>query len=126
MSGGCYPFIFVRQDILQGFEIDVMNAVAEETGLNVEFVTMSFSGLIGASNRGHPPGFLNRRKINAPGTSSVKSHPTRPDTFLRIAWPRYGIIAAYSTEEGHLFHAIAGTHSTASRAAIPREGGQLV
>ena len=35
-------------------------------------------------------------------------------------------LTAYSTEEGHLFHAIAGTHSTASRAAIPREGGQVV
>ena len=33
---------------------------------------------------------------------------------------------AHSTEEGHLFHVIAGTRSTASRAAIPREGGQLV
>ncbi|GLO72901.1 amino acid ABC transporter substrate-binding protein [Phaeobacter inhibens] len=48
MSGGYFPFTFVRQDVLQGFEVDVMNAVAEETGLEVEFVTMSFSGLIGA------------------------------------------------------------------------------
>ncbi|MEE2949658.1 MAG: amino acid ABC transporter substrate-binding protein [Pseudomonadota bacterium] len=53
MSGGYFPFTFVRQDELQGFEVDVMNAVGEETGLDVEFVTMSFSGLIGAleSNR---------------------------------------------------------------------------
>ena len=48
MSGGYFPFTFVRQDILQGFEVDVMNAVGEETGLKIEFVTMSFSGLIGA------------------------------------------------------------------------------
>lgn len=48
MSGGYFPFTFVRQDTLQGFEVDVMNAVAEEAGLKVEFVTMSFSGLIGA------------------------------------------------------------------------------
>ena len=34
--------------------------------------------------------------------------------------------AAHSTEEGHLFHAIVGTCSTASWAAIPREGGQLI
>ncbi|MFS4438358.1 amino acid ABC transporter substrate-binding protein [Paracoccaceae bacterium GXU_MW_L88] len=53
MSGGYFPFTFVQQDELQGFEVDVMNAVGEETGLDVEFVTMSFSGLIGAleSNR---------------------------------------------------------------------------
>ena len=48
MSGGYFPFTFVRQDILQGFEVDVMNAVGEETGLKIDFVTMSFSGLIGA------------------------------------------------------------------------------
>ncbi|EYD70928.1 amino acid ABC transporter substrate-binding protein [Limimaricola hongkongensis] len=53
MSGGYFPFTFVEQDVLQGFEVDVMDAVAEETGLEVEYVTMSFSGLIGAldSNR---------------------------------------------------------------------------
>ncbi|WP_370158898.1 amino acid ABC transporter substrate-binding protein [Limimaricola soesokkakensis] len=53
MSGGYFPFTFVEQDVLQGFEVDVMDAVAEETGLEVEYVTMSFSGLVGAleSNR---------------------------------------------------------------------------
>jgi galactonate dehydratase len=35
-------------------------------------------------------------------------------------------IRAHSTEDGHRFHAIVGTRSTASWAAIPREGGQLV
>jgi len=48
MSGGYFPFTFVRQDELQGFEVDVMNAVGEEAGLEVAFETMSFSGLIGA------------------------------------------------------------------------------
>ena len=43
-------------------------------------------------------------------------------TFATVRHPT----TAYSTEEGHLFHAIAGTHSTASRAAIPCEGGHLV
>lgn len=52
MSGGYFPFTFVQQDKLQGFEVDVMNAVAEETGMKVEYVTMSFSGLIGALNSG--------------------------------------------------------------------------
>jgi len=52
MSGGYFPFTFVQQDKLQGFEVDVMNAVAAETGMKVEYVTMSFSGLIGALNSG--------------------------------------------------------------------------
>ena len=52
MSGGYFPFTFVRQDVLQGFEVDFMNAVAAKTGDQVEFVTMSFSGLIGALQSG--------------------------------------------------------------------------
>jgi putative amino-acid transport system substrate-binding protein len=52
MSGGYFPFTFVKQDQLQGFEVDVMTAVGEEAGLDVEFETMSFSGLIGALEAG--------------------------------------------------------------------------
>ena len=52
MSGGYFPFTFVQQDELQGFEVDFMNAVGEETGLDIEFETMSFSGLIGALEAG--------------------------------------------------------------------------
>jgi putative amino-acid transport system substrate-binding protein len=52
MSGGYFPFTFVEQDVLQGFEVDVMNAVGEEIGRPVNFVTMSFSGLIGALESG--------------------------------------------------------------------------
>ena len=52
MSGGYFPFTFVRQDELQGFEVDVMNAVGEEAGLDIAFDTMSFSGLIGALDAG--------------------------------------------------------------------------
>lgn len=48
MSGGYFPFTFVRQDELQGFEVDLMNAIGEETGLTIEYETMSFSGLVGA------------------------------------------------------------------------------
>ena len=52
MSGGYFPFTFTRADELQGFEVDFMRAIAEETGDEVEFVTMSFSGLIGALGSG--------------------------------------------------------------------------
>ena len=33
MSGGYFPFTFVKQDVLQGFEVDVMNAVGEEAAV---------------------------------------------------------------------------------------------
>lgn len=52
MSGGYFPFTFVKQDVLQGFEVDVMNAVGEKAGLDITFETMSFSGLIGALDAG--------------------------------------------------------------------------
>lgn len=52
MSGGYFPFTFVKQDELQGFEVDLMNAIAAKTGDKVEFSTMSFSGLIGALESG--------------------------------------------------------------------------
>jgi putative amino-acid transport system substrate-binding protein len=52
MSGGYFPFTFVQQDTLQGFEVDFMNEVAKRTGDTVEFSTMSFSGLIGALEAG--------------------------------------------------------------------------
>ncbi|WP_394155141.1 amino acid ABC transporter substrate-binding protein [Loktanella salsilacus] len=52
MSGGYFPFTFVKLDELQGFEVDFINAIAAETGDDVNFVTMSFSGLIGALETG--------------------------------------------------------------------------
>ncbi|PLS21106.1 amino acid ABC transporter substrate-binding protein [Neptunicoccus cionae] len=52
MSGGYFPFTFVKLDKLQGFEVDFMKAIAEETGDDVNFVTMSFSGLVGALETG--------------------------------------------------------------------------
>ncbi|WP_272001804.1 amino acid ABC transporter substrate-binding protein [Roseovarius sp. ZX-A-9] len=52
MSGGYFPFTFVQLDKLQGFEVDFINAIAAETGDEVNFVTMSFSGLIGALDSG--------------------------------------------------------------------------
>ena len=52
MSGGYFPFTFVKLDELQGFEVDFINAIAAETGDDVNFVTMSFSGLIGALDSG--------------------------------------------------------------------------
>jgi len=46
-SGGYYPFTFVEKDVLQGFEIDVWNAIAAKMGAKVEFKTAKFSVLFG-------------------------------------------------------------------------------
>ena len=65
MSGGYFPFTFVRQDQLQGFEVDFMNAIAAETGDTAEFSTMAFSGLIGALEAGRLDTVANQITITA-------------------------------------------------------------
>ncbi|MGL5030692.1 MAG: amino acid ABC transporter substrate-binding protein [Aeromonas sp.] len=52
MSGKYFPFTFVKQDQLQGFEVDLWSHIAQRTGYKVEFVTASFSGLFGLLETG--------------------------------------------------------------------------
>ncbi len=52
MSGRYFPFTFVRQDQLQGFEVDVWNEIARRNDYQVEFVTTNFSGLFGMLETG--------------------------------------------------------------------------
>lgn len=52
MSGQYFPFTFVEQDVLKGFEVDVMDAVANEMGRKVEYQTAAFSGLFGMLGAG--------------------------------------------------------------------------
>lgn len=52
MSGQYYPFTFVEQDTLKGFEVDVMNALAKEMDREVKYETANFSGLFGMLGSG--------------------------------------------------------------------------
>ncbi|OLQ81317.1 amino acid ABC transporter substrate-binding protein [Photobacterium proteolyticum] len=52
MSGRYFPFTFVKQDQLQGFEVDLWNEIGKRNDYNVEFVTASFSGLFGLLETG--------------------------------------------------------------------------
>jgi len=52
MSGQYYPFTFVEQDQLKGFDVDVMNAIGEEMGRDIKFETANFSGLMGMLESG--------------------------------------------------------------------------
>ncbi|MCL4141758.1 UNVERIFIED_CONTAM: hypothetical protein GTU68_005652 [Idotea baltica] len=65
MSGTYFPFGFTKGDVLQGFEVDFINAVVEHTGDDVNFVTMSFSGLIGALDAGQIDTIANQITITA-------------------------------------------------------------
>ncbi|UPW18695.1 amino acid ABC transporter substrate-binding protein [Agarivorans sp. TSD2052] len=52
MSGRYFPFTFVKQDELQGFEVDVWNELAKRNDWKVEFITSNFSGLFGMLETG--------------------------------------------------------------------------
>lgn len=48
---GCcsnFPFTFIQNGRQAGFEVEIVEAFAAETGRNVEFVTIDFSGMIAA------------------------------------------------------------------------------
>ncbi|AXH08773.1 amino acid ABC transporter substrate-binding protein [Malaciobacter halophilus] len=51
-SGGYFPFTFYKDDKLQGFEIDVWNAIGEKLDAKIEFKTAKFSGLFGMLETG--------------------------------------------------------------------------
>lgn len=52
MSGQYFPFTFVEQDELKGFDVDVMNAIGEEMGREIQYETANFSGLFGMLESG--------------------------------------------------------------------------
>lgn len=52
MSGQYFPFTFVEQDELKGFDVDVMDAIGEEMGRDIQYETANFSGLFGMLESG--------------------------------------------------------------------------
>lgn len=52
MSGQYFPFTFVEQDEIKGFEVDIMNAVGKEMGREIQYETANFSGLFGMLQSG--------------------------------------------------------------------------
>nr|WP_158075474.1 amino acid ABC transporter substrate-binding protein [Salinivibrio sp. PR6] len=52
MSGRYFPFTFVKQDQLQGFEVDLWDEIGERNDYDVEYVTANFSGLFGLLQTG--------------------------------------------------------------------------
>jgi putative amino-acid transport system substrate-binding protein len=52
MSGRYFPFTFVKQDKLQGFEVDLWDEIGRRNNYNVEYVTANFSGLFGLLETG--------------------------------------------------------------------------
>lgn len=52
MSGQYFPFTFVEQDELKGFDVDIMNALGKEMGRDIQYHTANFSGLFGMLESG--------------------------------------------------------------------------
>ncbi|MDQ0150013.1 ABC transporter permease subunit [Eubacterium multiforme] len=51
-SGTYYPFTFLNNGKLEGFEIDMWNEIGKHIGYNIEFKPASFSGLFGMLESG--------------------------------------------------------------------------
>lgn len=51
-SGGYYPFTYIENDELKGFDIDVWNEIGKRLEKNIEFKTAKFSGLFGMLDTG--------------------------------------------------------------------------
>ncbi|KEQ13712.1 amino acid ABC transporter substrate-binding protein [Endozoicomonas montiporae] len=52
MSGTYYPFTYMENGVLQGFEVDLWNEIGERLDASIEFVTAPFSGLFGMLEAG--------------------------------------------------------------------------
>ncbi len=52
MSGRYFPFTFVKQDKLQGFEVDLWDEIGKRNDYKIEYVTANFSGLFGLLETG--------------------------------------------------------------------------
>ncbi|WP_144821746.1 amino acid ABC transporter substrate-binding protein [Marinobacter piscensis] len=52
MSGQYFPFTFVEQDEIKGFEVDIMDALGKEMGRDIQYETANFSGLFGMLQSG--------------------------------------------------------------------------
>ncbi|WP_432455252.1 MULTISPECIES: amino acid ABC transporter substrate-binding protein [unclassified Agarivorans] len=63
MSGRYFPFTFVKQDKLQGFEVDLWNELAKRNDWQVEYVTANFSGLFGMLETGRVDTIANQITI---------------------------------------------------------------
>lgn len=51
-SGGYFPYTFYKSDKLQGFEIDIWNAIGKKLNKKIVFTTAKFSGLFGLLESG--------------------------------------------------------------------------
>ncbi|OEY66037.1 amino acid ABC transporter substrate-binding protein [Marinobacter sp. X15-166B] len=65
MSGQYFPFTFVEQDELKGFEVDVMNALGDQLGRSIQYETANFSGLFGMLEAGRIDTVANQITITA-------------------------------------------------------------
>ncbi|MGF1722821.1 amino acid ABC transporter substrate-binding protein [Vibrio kyushuensis] len=78
MSGRYFPFTFVQQDKLQGFEVDLWDEIGKRNDYNVEYVTANFSGLFGLLETGRIDTISNQITI----TDARKAKYTFADAYV--------------------------------------------
>ncbi|MGL4875643.1 MAG: ABC transporter permease subunit [Clostridium sp.] len=78
-SGTYYPFTYLDNGNLNGFEIDVWNAIGKELNYKIEFKTASFSGLFGMLDSGKVDTLANQ--ITVTNERKEKYDFTTPTTY---------------------------------------------
>ncbi|MEG0238052.1 MAG: ABC transporter permease subunit [Clostridium sp.] len=63
-SGTYYPFTFLNNGKLEGFEIDTWNEIGKRLGYNIEFKPASFSGLFGMLESGKVDTIANQMSVS--------------------------------------------------------------
>ncbi len=74
MSGRYFPFTFVKQDQLQGFEVDLWQEIGKRNDYKVDFVTANFSGLFGLLETGRIDTISNQITITPSAKTNFYSH----------------------------------------------------
>ena len=64
-TGLVYPFSFKENDTLQGFDVEVMEKVAEKLGYEIQWQLSDFSGLMGQLETGKIDTVANQVAVNA-------------------------------------------------------------
>jgi putative amino-acid transport system substrate-binding protein len=63
-SGEFFPLNFKKNDVLQGFEIDVWNEIGKRTGYEVEYKIAKFAGLFGMLDAGQVDTIAHQVAVN--------------------------------------------------------------
>ncbi|MRG86825.1 transporter substrate-binding domain-containing protein [Salinibacillus xinjiangensis] len=107
------PFEYMNPDTqeLEGFDIDLISAVAEEAGFEIEFETMNFDGLLGSMRTGKHDIGIAGISITDERKETIDFSDKYYDSGLILAVPKDSDIESIEDIDGHKVGARQGSTS---------------